>query len=298
MSVNTAGAFGSEEMAGSPKFNITKTGVSATRVLRMDWDTAYSAVEELFGQSYVAGVGVVRTAIHTFPGKPFLILESANIDPHDPANPTQTTIGGNITNRYESGALITLQYKTQPWDQEENSNEDDPDTPAGTYLTHRWSLSGEILTLPHSGLEWQNANADGDQDVAADLVPAQVIPTVEHQFTWHFVPNPPFATIRDMFGKVNSAAFGGAATETLLFLGAEAQRDITTDGERTWTLDYRFQEKAIKAGGTIATWNHFYRPDAGNAVNPWQRILRKSDGKPVYELGDFSSLFEFDALAG
>lgn len=294
--VNVAGAFGDEELEGSPTFSFTKDEATAKRVLRVDWDYIFPIAEVLFGTVFIAGIGVVRRAIHTFPGKPWLVLDGMTAEPMDPGKPTQTTVNGFITNRYpEGGAKLTLSYKTVPWDQED---QEDPETPEGTYLTHRWSLSGEILTLPHRGLEWENANDDGKKSVAADLTPSMIIPTIEHQFTWHFVPDPPFDSIRGLYGMVNNGAFGGAAAETLLFLGAEAQRDTTIEGERTWTLDYRFQEKALKANGQVVTWNHFFRPDAAANDNPWQRIKRKADAKDVYEKGDFDKLFKFEAFAG
>lgn len=299
MVANTGGIFGSEELEGSPTFNFTKTESSAKRILRVNWDLISDISQTLFGSVFIAGIGVVRNSIHTFPGKPWLVLDSMSVEPIDPGKPTATTIAGSITNSYDSGAKLTLNYKTVPWDQEDDQNDDDPDTPEGTYMTHRWSLSGEIMTLPHRGLEWEFANADTDKTVAADLAPGQILPTIEHQFTWHFVPDPPFSAIRSSYGKVNAGAFSGAAKETLLFLGAEASRDITTEGERTWTLDYRFQEKAVKAGdGTVVTWNHFYRPDADAMANPWQRLKRKSDGAGVYETGNFADLFKFQAQAG
>lgn len=282
-----------KDFDGSPTFSVSKTAASATRQLRMDWPDINTAIEDLFGLVFVAGTGVVRGDIHTFPGKPWLLLDSMDIVPFDKANPQTFDANGMPTFKK---ALATLKYKTVPWDQDDDSNEDDPDTPEGTYLTHRISLGGDMLTLSESGLEWENNNDDGKKDVAADVAPGMLIPTREHQFTWHFVPSPPWDAMRDAYGKLNTNLQYGAAAETLMFLGADAERDVTIDGARAWTLDYRFQERALKAGGIVVGWNHFFRPDPAAADNSWQKIKRK-DGLFVYETTDFDPLFQFAAGA-
>lgn len=281
------------DIDGSPSFQIAKDSASAKRVCKVDWSDIDSAITGLFGTVFMAGTGVVRDPLHTFPGKSYLVLDQMDIKPFDDDNIVGSS-GGLPT--YTS-AQLELTYKTKPYNTDDDDDtSDDPDVPEGTYLTHRISLGGDILTLPESGLQWQAANDDGIKDVAADVAPGMVIPTIEHQFTWHFVPSPPFAAMKNAYGKVNSALQYGAPAETLLFLGADANRDITTEGTKAWTLDYRFQEKALKAGGVIAGWNHFFRPDPGAGQNSWQKILRK-DGNTVYETADFSSLFEFSAGA-
>jgi hypothetical protein len=113
----------------------------------------------------------------------------------------------------------------------------------------------------------------------------KMIPTAQYTLTLQGVPVPPgasedapFSQIFSSIGKVNAAAWKGAAAETMLFMGANAKRSINSEGVQDWTLTYVFK----------------YDPDGWNTVyaNTGQRVT-------AYATGDESKLYtttDFEAL--
>lgn len=133
---------------------------------------------------------------------------------------------------YDGGAKIAIHYQTRDFDQDSRDR-----NRAGTYLTETLSFSSEFL--PHNKLAWKwDDGTPLDQD---DPDPAGVIPKVEWRITRHQVPDLPFAEILNDIGTVNSAALKDAAAGTLLFLGAEARREHTSEGNPAWEVEMVFE---------------------------------------------------------
>lgn len=151
----------------------------------------------------------------------------------------------------------------------------------------------EVLPMPGRGWAWQDAPGVPVHD---DLNLAMTIPVTEHHLTWHLVADPPWAAIRDLQGKVNDGAFLGAPAGTVLLEGADADKQFQTrfdeaNPELYWKIRYIFRERAIKHGGAVYGWNHYFREKPPG----WVEIL--AGGHRLYELADFSPLFQFTAIA-
>lgn len=118
--------------------------------------------------------------------------------------------------------------------------------------------------------------------VAAQTHPAQTInctvatPLIEHTFEWNYVIQPPWLAIRSLMGKVNAYTFLGAPEETMLFLGAEASIEMTSQGLQAWKLSYKLSEKNQNAMDPTDPqgWNHFLRSN-GDAAGQFQRLGKR-----------------------
>ena len=301
------------EESGSPRITHTSTGAEAQRFGIVSWTDIDALIAEVFPPTVNAGITIEQGAGIAFPGKDFLRADSLDFVPHfgevDPITGPDTTQDFDTLPTYAT-ALATINYTTQRFSQGEGEQEEDP----VSFLRHRWSIGGEFLTTSNdaSWAEW-----DLDDGILADEPPSVFIPTIEHEITWPRVTSPPFATIRDRIGKVNSAAgnfvTGIVAAETLAFIGAEIQREILSDGSRAWEVTYRFSEKRVVSmdedptltgnGPGVGGWNHFWRTYGApsdvnvsgfyrvNIANAPTDALGIAFGK-VYKLASFDELFQ------
>jgi hypothetical protein len=226
-----------------------------------------------------------------------------DIGPWDSGNPRDA---GGIA-RYPGGAKITVRYEPLPQiDLDPAQDDDGPGGEEGsdggvegvTFLEHQVSIGGEYLTFPNNGVRWDKSEAsetvgsasDKRVQVFEDIQVGVVVPAIEHTLTWNYVRFPPWFGMRSCIGKANQTRIMGAPPETLLFLGASANRSYSTVGAPNWKLEYRFVEKCqnfpVAAGQEAHGWNHFLRPNTGR----FERMKRK-DGTPVYPLVEFRQLF-------
>lgn len=266
-----------EELAGFPTFAINReTGWTARRRVKFLWADIDDLIEELFPPTILSGTTVTIQLPAEFPGRFWMNVDNVQIAPFDPSQSFTLDADGIMQH---VDAVAEIDYKTNRFDL-------DPDT--DTFLTHRWSVSGEHLTIPGYGLEW---NTDG-QTAASDNGIVQFIPIIHHEFTWNEVPDPPFATIRDNIGRVNATTFFEAAAETLLFTGAEASREIDNFGNFIWTLTYIFAERVVGGVANPAAtigWNHHFRAEEN--AGRWELVNTKN-GDPPYALStNFLGLF-------
>ena len=225
-------------------------------------------------------------------------VEPAEISKDDDYSATNDAIPANYK--------CTIQYDTTNALQADSENPDDNTADPVTHLTHRWSTGGEFLTLPESGLKWDDGTGEPvTQEVSAGII----VPHIEHQITWPRIINPPFTAIRNTIGTVNNAALtfqtGQIAAETLLFLGAEMQREVMSDGTRAWSVGYRFSERRVTSGdendpggGNPGGWNHFFRSTI-RVGSGWYRLVKKGGADDlgydatyaIFLQSDFSQLF-------
>lgn len=276
-----------DEMAGSPVRDITPVGQRATRMAkipgsRLDELIAYVFPLADFGRAYPGNAALRASNMH---------VEPVGSDGSKIVTPTSADLDIDSINTYE-WLRVTIDYETMQADTHQG---DDPQL----LLSHRWAIGGEFLTVDSKGLEWSDGGSV-NEDVKAGIV----IPTIEHQITWMRVERPPFDVMRDRIGTVNDALVkfktGEIYPETLVFLGAELNRDILTSGALAWQVGYHFSERRVKAltiNDALTTaaacaandgiwnettskcaipevggWNHFYRSES--AADP--RVEGKS----------------------
>ncbi len=184
-----------------------------------------------------------------------------------------------------------------------NANDNLPD---GTFAEYEQEEAGEFFEIPGSALKWET---DGQE--IPDVKSTTQIGMTDHSVSWHRVVTPPWDAISELKGCVNEAAFRIPATgqwvapETLLFMGSKVKKTFNLlTASPTWSLNYRFRERAIKAfrnasgaiygnsinatSATVIGWNYAYRQSTGT----WQRRVNVI-GLPEYSEGDFDDLFVF-----
>lgn len=162
-------------------------------------------------------------------------------------------------------------------------------------FSRRWSFSGEFLTLQAAGLYWEEEGIDdpeepiGEEEISA----AKIIPMTEHALTRHRATSIPWTAIQANIGLINENAinngyFTSVAAECLLFMGAEINFVLSTDGSKVYTYELRFQERRSKHKALTYGWNHFWHPNGGRF-----RRVQNASGDNVYPFSadDFASLF-------
>lgn len=192
-------------------------------------------------------------------------------------------------------AVVTYSSLQRTYDDDSDSTRDPV-----TMLSHNISIGGEYITFDQeSRLKW--GIYDGGSYTASVLADNPTrgveagfpIPTQEHTIQWHRVVSPPFQDIYERVGCINSDPLqynvGVFYPQTVLFLGAEISRDVLSNGQRAWSVTYRFSVKKLTDervepaaflsynGVDYGGWNHFYDTKAG-----FFRFLLKKNTSDTY----------------
>ena len=131
------------------------------------------------------------------------------------------------------------------------------------------------MNLAANGFEWES-----DQEPVSDEVaPSKIIPAADYRVTIYHVNSIPKSLIYSLIGKVNSTSFGEAEAESLMFIGADAQREVNSGSTPSWRLELFFQYSPV-------SHNKFFRADTGN----YEKIVTKTGQNPVYETTSFDAL--------
>jgi hypothetical protein len=272
-----------KELGGSPQEEYNLQGFRAQRQFLIAWQDRDAFAAEVLN---IAGQHGASTWVQ-YPGKPTVLAVRVRFEPFDHENPDYQSLSGLTEglNSYSSSfAKATVEYQTfNPQDRG-----DGPEAEPGTRLTYRMQYGVKTEALLPGGWKWQDLPAAA---VPANLSPAKEIPVTEHHLTWDQVISPPWTTLQGLQGKVNSTLFLGCPQETVLFLGAEANK-LNRSGlaagapEFCWQIRYIFRERVIKQGGQVFGWNHFWRPDPPG----WAVLV--NDAGPFYESADLNLLFQ------
>lgn len=311
-----------DEELGSPKITF-QNGFGAVRTGWISWDDRFNIIETIFPGTFTAGATQVPGVYASFPDFEQLRADSIEIEPH-----VTKEIGPNVNQELDTlityeRAKVTIRYSTRggelPVDEADAEDEGDP----VPLLSHKWSAGGEFLTIDNEGLYWTDDSVANNWDRVTENVPIGLfIPQTEHQVTWERVLDPPFTAIRAIIGKVNETrgqfATGVIYKETLLFIGAELERTIFSDGARAWKLAYRFSERCVDAKGNLEAdsisevvpgvtdpliralggWNHFWRKGTENDQAGFYRIVlaRDLEAESPYKKANFGPLFARDSI--
>lgn len=277
-------------IGGYPKFNFTPRSGSVTWKWRINWADVSPFLYEIFPAS-------TSTAIYQSEAEPLsqkLFASSVEIEPIIGGQTRFSTgLSGNqlSSSLYQDGAVATVTYSTPESNLTDSgtspsTNGDDP----VPFLSHSWSCGGEYITFDSEAeLTWASLDAAGVASATADTARGTEagfpIPLIEHQVRWSKVRNPPFSKIRERIGLINSDPIVLRTTGTarpifpqcLLFLGAELQQDVFSNGTKGWEVTFRFSERVINAeniysgvssslsygGIEYGGWNHFFDAKKG-----------------------------------
>lgn len=261
------------ELNRSGTMEFSPQGRRAQRIFRVTpyTDAEAFCVQKLGSQRLGSDELVLRTPPEAFASNSSLYALRCRVEG---LGKPQTDVEGNID--YDGGAKITVEYGTLPFRTVSGSGSPD-DPQSQTFLTEEISFNAEFLSLPQQKFQWQSDSEElGNEDVS----PGKLVPKAEWVLTRHHVPSLPRETIFAALGKVNSTPLSGAAAETLLFAGAQARREISSEGEPSWKITYTFLYNA-------QTHNKFFR----GATNQWEQVVTKEGSHLVYQQTDLKQLF-------
>lgn len=261
-----------DEFTGqSPKLTATATEVKATRVGKIPW----SSMDAYYVYLFPAPVNGIAQLPRAFPGRPLLFANSVTFEPFfDQDVPTSS--GPPLA--YDL-CKVTVEYATLAYEQADSS--------ADQIITRRVTVGGQYMTMPAVGFKWADT---GETASNPDAYTQKYIGEISHEITVHRAPAVPYAYIRGLVGKVNHAAWNGAAKETVLFMGADIQQVIYSDGSAPYQITYKFQERNIDGDARIS-WNHMFDPTASkkSPQGKWRPILQ-INGEKLYKVGNFNLL--------
>lgn len=276
--------------AGYPTFDVTPNEIRATLVGYVPWLDLNSFVASIFPPSTIVSGTLYQYLGQQLPGWNNLRATKLKILPVNPGDITDNAVppiypvsdytGTTIKMPVYNHAKVELTYenvKNQP------TNPNDP----VPYLTHRWSVGGQIIALNEGGSCWDKLLYKFDETGAASSLPVDasgpvarnwigreakldecrshiLLTQIEHEVKWSRVIRPPVTAIRNCMNKVNTAPLtlvtGVVPVECMHLSGAQLQTQVLTDGTYAMELVYRFSEQQVYAMDQTAVggWNHFF----------------------------------------
>ncbi len=272
-----------KELGGSPTESYGLDGFQAERRFLIAWEDRDAFAVDVLG--VVTEYGGRTWA--SYPGKSSVFAVSLHYEPFDPngLDPQAFTDLTTDLNSYSNSlAKAVVKYRTVNL----RDRTDGPENEIGTYLTYRMSYATVEEPITPQGWVWVDQPT---LPAPEDLALVKVVPVTEHELVWQQVVRPPWDTIRQLQGKLNSTEFLSCPAGTLLFVGAKANKLYRSgfdagESDFCWEIAYLFREKAIKQGGQTYGWNHAYRDDPAG----WAELTNGSS--LLYDTAEFLPLFQ------
>jgi hypothetical protein len=282
------------EEISAPKFSFSRSQSSAVRILRV-FD--FTKVNTLLLNCFPEPINSFPSGELSFPGTNMLYVENVDVEPFDDklssAEPPVCT----------NGARITLNYKSRPWNNSQNTGTSDmpgggnpqsggPGNNPQNVVLISWDIDigGSFITQHNKSLHWASDFAKP----GGELQFGTIEPTMDHTITWHHCPLPPWVAIRRCRGCVNSAIYIGASPGCLIFHGVQASREFSTQGEPTWTLKYKLSEK--DNGINVINYNDPFSPNFRQHAG-WNYYLRPAPDPKTSKAVQYDAIVVTDSLA-
>ncbi len=229
------------------------------------WPLRWEFVREMLGTTQDVGVPpehvIQRTVPQVYPDNPSLYASHFKIFPRGRSYESGSTIA------YDK-CVVQIRFTNPDFDYESPDGSLD----SLIYASEDLDFAADFQNLPASAFRFPSDNAP----VGTSL--GRLIGTTEYRIVRHQVPYLPESMIESAVGHVNETTFRGRPAGTLLFLGAKASRELTSDGAKSWRIDYRFARRSVP-------WNMVMRPDSGAFEEP-----QDTSGNPVYPSFEMSGL--------
>lgn len=266
-------------MAGFPRFSGGSQGLTAVQQYKIAW----ADIDAFYLELFPAAVGGFPSLPAKLSGSTTLFADSVEFVPlvGEDDNP-----GGGSSQSY-TYAKATVNFKQIPYEQAQASDS----AADGQIITRKWNVSGEMLTLPSSALQWaDNANAAVPEEVNGALI----VPSLDIVVTLHRVTSTYFATLLgnvfDQIGTINNAIFEDAPAYTLLLLGGDFEQVVSAN-EVSYQCELKFsykgRETEVPGDAQQQGWNIFLDPANGK----WH-YLKKKDGNDIYKSSTFTDLYD------
>lgn len=256
-----------EEADGSGANTFGADGGSGTRILFCEYDDAGLLSAQLLGGAIGETGGIqYREAPARHPDRPFLYARAASYEGIGPSS-----VGPSGAASYPK-ARVRVEYR--PLERDEI---DDPDRGSITYITESRDLAGQFVTLPSEQFEWvdgpDTGEAVGEGTTLGRLLPELAVTLRVHQ--WFAAPVTE-GTFEQAIGKVNDEDFRALWTnwgaETLLFEGASAEREYTSDGIAAWRVTLSFRYRSIGWNAFQHPSGQFFEVETSTGVRPYSSM--------------------------
>ena len=247
--------------------SVDLVGVYATKKYLVAWKDRWQFMKDVAGKTVMVGTPtspiLIRQAPLAYPDNQNLYANGVSVKP---LGISHCTTPGS----YDQ-AEITVTFSTPSFDYENQQGAQNT-----VYRTISYNCSAQIMSLPESSCVFSTGGQPPKQ------TPGFLIPTVEISITSHQVPYLACDQIFPLVGSINIALFYGCSTGTLMFMGARANRQATSEGFQAWELEYVFNFRPYD-------WNKFFNPQRGVG---WDYLLFNSSGPPtyLYNYADFTTL--------
>ena len=250
---------------------------------------------------------LIYPACRRLPGLASMVTKSIRWEPFDtslPVDPFNSDAAAD-DKTYGEFVKVTIEYATNPNNDDDESDPDDPQT----FLEVSANASGSFLAVPTRGnAKWDLGPWDPTRglshygettepvtevDIPQTVIQCEVEWSVRWpQIPYDFLTNELVARLRGKMGKVNSGKmelFHDAPPETIMFISWSMKQSHTWRegevGRSPVELDMRFLEKNfVDEDGTQVTHQHVYRPGWG-----WMVML--VDDKKLYATTNLDQIF-------
>lgn len=271
-----------EETTGSGALTRGRAGTQGTRVFFVDWEDRIEFTKHLTGYIIADNnANTPKTIVvppQRFPDLQTLLCTNAQ------ALPFGKVRNDNGVAAYEY-SKVTATYTLRSVSQWGSTG----DTDAAKYtedeviITQQLDFTVDFLEYGRFQLYWS-----GGVPIAEKTKLSKQIPMIDHTFTEEQVPGFLSKKLKVVArqGKINSTIYRNVPVERLLYLGANAEHQITSlDGSQAWKVTHKFVENPY------ASWNKVFNPASGN----WESIYDK-DGNifNIYESTEFHGLIQGD----
>lgn len=269
-----------KELKGSNIVHAALNRITATRVFRTAWGDRLAFGRKMVGEIVLASDGstsVLQPKQH--PEMPGLFAIEFTCEPyHDSSKIVAKTSGNEVDDPIEYDfAKVTVKYDASSGTFTGGGN-------TVTLITEEVNISSQVMTVPGSLFYWA-----GGTTPVPDANVGLIIGMVEDSVVFHRAATNKRSIVKSLVGKVNNAAFLDAPIGSMLFMGAQSRRSVTSDGVTFFELRYSFKTRLLPNASTQEdSWQKLFRQETG----VWTKIVQQGDGTtPPYAYGDFSQLF-------
>ena len=261
------------EMHEGNSETIAVGNVTAVKRYLIAWSDRWQFAKDVAGTAQKIGSGlstITRYVPLQYPGNKNLYANGLKMEP------TGRSSCDSQGNSVYTHCICEVSFSTLSWDYE--LTQDNPGKYDQPYKTLSISMTADFMTLPSRPFVFNTLV--GGQQVQANESPGLLMPKAEITLVSHQLPDIDLNGVFTKIGTINDATFYDAPRGTLLFMGANQNRQRMDTGSKAWEVEYKFVFRPVD-------WNKFYSPAKGVGFD---FLKDKQTGNYIYQYSDFTQL--------
>lgn len=270
------------ELKGSNVVHAALNRITATRVFRTRWNDRLAFGRKMVGEITLGSDGstsIIQPKQH--PELSGLFAVEYTCEPfHDASKIVAKTSGAEVDDPIDYDfAKVTVKYDASSGSfTGTNGN-------TVTLITEEVNISAQTMTIPGEMFYYSPV---GSPPQPVDQPVSILLGTVEDTVVFHRAATNKRAIVKSLVGTLNTATFADSPSGSVMFMGAQSRRSVTSDGVTFWELRYSFKTRVLSHVTTqVDTWQKIWKQGAG-----WRTIVREYDNTlGPYPYGDFTLLF-------